>query len=221
LLELGFSFVYDKALYDAMRGANPSAVHGILDYQDHLARFLENHDEERCAVVFPNERLIAAGTLMGTLPGMRFYHQGELDGRIGHELELGRLLIQRAIQGLLRKVLRITNEYFTPVWSLLPVAAEATILPEIWRSTNGICESVENHRCKYRGAASQGRVRMDEASRRQPSMILRRAARRPLLASWQGCAPSVCLFAARRSARTCSHHAVDAKACRVPALPIA
>ncbi|HKD64229.1 MAG TPA: hypothetical protein VKB40_09360, partial [Candidatus Acidoferrales bacterium] len=66
MLELGFSFVYDKALYDAVRSANPFAVHGILaepvDYQNHLARFLENHDEERCAAVFPNERLIAAGT---------------------------------------------------------------------------------------------------------------------------------------------------------------
>ena len=57
LLELGFSFVYDKALYDAVRSANPSAVHGILtapvDYQNHLARFLENHDEHVAPPYFP------------------------------------------------------------------------------------------------------------------------------------------------------------------------
>ena len=84
LLELGFTFAYDKPLYDAVRDANPGGVRGCLsaslDYQNHLARFLENHDENRSAAVFQGGRLIAAGTLMATLPGMRFYHQGELEG---------------------------------------------------------------------------------------------------------------------------------------------
>jgi hypothetical protein len=174
LLELGFSFVYDKALYDAMRGANPSAVHGILeapvDYQNHLARFLENHDEERCAVIFPGERLVAAGTLMGTLPGLRFYHQGELDGR---KIRLP-IMLQRAMQepaspairAFFEKILKITNEevFHTGHWSLLPVSAEGddtvgNLAVYEWRSAKAWKIIAVN----IVGAASQGRVRMDES----------------------------------------------------------
>ena len=174
LLELGFSFVYDKALYDAMRDANRSAVHGILaapvDYQNHLARFLENHDEQRSNVVFPNERLIAAGTLMETLPGMRFYHQGELDGRKIHLP----ITLQRApqepfnpgIREFFEKILKITNEqvFHTGRWSLLPVAAEGddtagNLAVYEWRSATAWKIIAVN----ILGAASQGRVRMDES----------------------------------------------------------
>jgi hypothetical protein len=174
LLELGFSFVYDKALYDAVRSANPSAVHGILgapvDYQNHLARFLENHDEERCAVVFPNERLIAVGTLMGTLPGMRFYHQGELDGR---RIRLP-IMLQRApeepvnpaIRAFFEKILKITNEevFHTGHWSLLPVSAEGddtagNLAVYEWRSAKAWKIIAVN----IVGSASQGRVRMNES----------------------------------------------------------
>ena len=84
LLDLGFSFVYDKGLYDAVRDYNFSEVHAHLaaplDYQKHLARFLENHDEPRCMSVFGDARLTSVGTLLGTLPGMRFYQQAELTG---------------------------------------------------------------------------------------------------------------------------------------------
>jgi hypothetical protein len=174
LLELGFSFVYDKALYDAMRSANPSAVHGILaapvDYQNHLAGFLENHDEERCAVVFPDERLIAAGTLIGTLPGMRFYHQGELEGRrIRIPIMLQRATEEPAnpaIRAFFEKVLKITNEevFHTGHWSLLPVAAEGddtagNLAVYEWRSAKAWKIIAVN----IVGEASQGRIQMDES----------------------------------------------------------
>ena len=84
LLDLGFSFVYDKGLYDAVRGIQMPDVHAQMAapaaYQSRLARFLENHDEDRCAAVFGKDRRTSVGTLMGTLPGMRFYHQGEIEG---------------------------------------------------------------------------------------------------------------------------------------------
>jgi hypothetical protein len=174
LLELGFSFVYDKALYDAMRDANPPAVHGILaapvDYQNHLARFLENHDEQRSAVVFPNERLIAAGTLMGTLPGMRFYQQGELEGRkIRLPITLRRASEEAGVPGIrefFEKILKITNEqvFHTGRWSLLPVAAEGddtagNLAVYEWKSATEWKIIAVN----IAGAASQGRVRMDES----------------------------------------------------------
>ena len=77
LLEMGFSFAYDKELYDAVRELKTSVVHARLAAepasQSRLARFLENHDELPCAAVFGRDRLPALGVLMGTLPGMRFF----------------------------------------------------------------------------------------------------------------------------------------------------
>jgi hypothetical protein len=52
-----------------------------IGYQSKLVRFLENHDEPHCAAVLPRERIAAVATLLATLPGMRFYHHGQLDGR--------------------------------------------------------------------------------------------------------------------------------------------
>ena len=88
LLDLGFSYSYDKILYDALRDHNIAQVRerltGFPERQSDFARFMENHDEQRRAIVFPNEHLAADGTLLATLPGMRFYHQGELEGRRIH-----------------------------------------------------------------------------------------------------------------------------------------
>ncbi len=82
--ELGFQFTYDKRLYDRLREGPTGQVRAHLGadirYQSKLARFLENHDEPRCAAVFPREKIAAVVTLLSTLPGMRFYHHGQLDG---------------------------------------------------------------------------------------------------------------------------------------------
>ena len=60
----GFDFNYDKRLYDRLEhgSAQPVREHlyAGLDFQDHLARFLENHDEPRAAATFPPERHRAA-----------------------------------------------------------------------------------------------------------------------------------------------------------------
>ena len=88
LLDLGFSFVYDKGLYDAVRDMNVGGVRAILSVdvkqQSRFARFLENHDEPRSMSVFGKQRLFSAATLMGTLPGMRFYFEGEVEGCLEH-----------------------------------------------------------------------------------------------------------------------------------------
>ena len=85
LLDLGFSFAYDKGFYDAVRDARAEDVQARLaadvTLQSRFARFLENHDEARCAAVFGAQRLPGAAALMGTVPGMRFYDRGELEGR--------------------------------------------------------------------------------------------------------------------------------------------
>ena len=52
-----------------------------LDYQDRLARFLENHDEPRAADAFAPQVHAAAALITYATPGLRFFHQGQLEGR--------------------------------------------------------------------------------------------------------------------------------------------
>jgi hypothetical protein len=52
-----------------------------LDYQDKLARFMENHDEPRAAATFPPEMHEAAAIVTYLTPGLRFFHHGQFEGR--------------------------------------------------------------------------------------------------------------------------------------------
>ena len=56
LQQQGFDYTYDKRLYDRLREGHARPVrehlYAGLDFQDHLARFLENHDEPRAAATF-------------------------------------------------------------------------------------------------------------------------------------------------------------------------
>jgi len=56
MLQQGFDFAYDKRLYDRLREGSARQVRehlqAGLDYQNKLARFLENHDEPRAAATF-------------------------------------------------------------------------------------------------------------------------------------------------------------------------
>jgi glycosidase len=86
LQQLGFDYTYDKRLYDRLRDGQGRAVrehfYAAPDYQDKLVRFLENHDEARSASVFELKRHKAAAILTYLSPGMRFFHQGQLDGYV-------------------------------------------------------------------------------------------------------------------------------------------
>jgi hypothetical protein len=85
LQQQGFDYTYDKRLYDRLRDrhARPVREHFLagLDYQDRMARFLENHDEPRAAATFPPGVHEAASALTFLSPGLRFFHQGQLTGR--------------------------------------------------------------------------------------------------------------------------------------------
>ena len=80
----GFDYAYDKRLYDRLREghARPVREHFLagLDYQNKLARFLENHDEPRAAATFSPEVHQAAAVVTFFSPGLRFFHQGQLEG---------------------------------------------------------------------------------------------------------------------------------------------
>ena len=82
----GFDYAYDKRLYDRLRDGHARPVrehfHAGMDYQNKLARFLENHDEPRAAATFPVGQHEAAAVITFLSPGLRFFHQGEFEGRL-------------------------------------------------------------------------------------------------------------------------------------------
>jgi hypothetical protein len=82
----GFDYAYDKRLYDRLRDghARPVREHlcAGLDYQGKLARFLENHDEPRAAATFAAGMHEAAAIITFLSPGLRFFHQGQFEGRM-------------------------------------------------------------------------------------------------------------------------------------------
>jgi hypothetical protein len=83
--DVGFDFTYDKDLYDklvagdvaglAYRGSRP------LDEQLGNVRFLENHDEPRVNQTLGPERMRPAAAFAYTLPGLRFFQEGQESGR--------------------------------------------------------------------------------------------------------------------------------------------
>lgn len=85
LQQQGFDYAYDKRLYDRLRDHQARPVrehfHAGLDYQNKLARFLENHDEPRAAATFPPGIHEAAAVITFLSPGLRFFHQGQFEGR--------------------------------------------------------------------------------------------------------------------------------------------
>jgi hypothetical protein len=85
LQQQGFDYTYDKRLYDRLRDGHARPVrehfHAGLDYQNKLARFLENHDEPRAATTLSPEVHEAAAIITFLSPGLRFFHQGQFEGR--------------------------------------------------------------------------------------------------------------------------------------------
>src|SRR5690606_8887878 len=95
LLSLGFDYTYDKRLLDRLHSgeAGPVRAHlsGDMEYQERQVRFLENHDETRARAAFSPAQQRAAAVIAATSPGMRFFHEGELEGRTLHlPVQLGR-----------------------------------------------------------------------------------------------------------------------------------
>jgi glycosidase len=101
----GFDYTYDKRLYDRLRAGAAGPVRDHLradgDFQRRLARFLENHDEPRAAAVFPEAMHQAAAVVTFLTPGLRFFHEGQLEGRRVHvSMHLGRRPVEAVDAGL-------------------------------------------------------------------------------------------------------------------------
>jgi hypothetical protein len=84
LQQRGFDFTYDKELLDRLLERNADRVHGQLmatpEFQAKSARFLENHDEQRIAAILPVDVHKAAAILTYLVPGLHFFHDGQLSG---------------------------------------------------------------------------------------------------------------------------------------------
>jgi hypothetical protein len=84
LQQQGFDYTYDKRLYDRLREGHARPVRDHLradmDFQRKSARFLENHDEPRAAATFPPGIHEAAAIVTYFCPGLRFIHQGQVEG---------------------------------------------------------------------------------------------------------------------------------------------
>lgn len=102
---------------------------------------------------------------MGSVPGMRFYMQGEPEGYAVHQpIELRRIAEQPAdpaIAALFEQILKITNEnvFHNAEWNLLPVNLEGDAPPDgliayEWRSQESWKLIVVN----LAGNPSQGRI---------------------------------------------------------------
>jgi hypothetical protein len=129
--DLGFQFTYDKGFYDALRDGQVKEIQERLNapvsVQSRSARFLENHDEARSASVFGAAKREAVATLISTLPGMRFYHHGQLDGcKIHLPMPLAFASPETPdmeTRALYERILKLTNEpvFHTGAWRLLEI----------------------------------------------------------------------------------------------------
>jgi glycosidase len=105
LQQAGFDYTYDKRLYDrlAARAAVPVRQHLMADpaFRDRSLRFLENHDEPRAAAVFPRDVHEAAAVITLLAPGLRFIHEGQLEGRkVRVSMHVGRRPAEPVDEGL-------------------------------------------------------------------------------------------------------------------------
>ena len=99
LQRLGFDFTYDKTLYDRLLHGDAASLRAHLaadlEYQARSARFLENHDEPRLARELTAEKRAAALVIAMTVPGLRFIHDGQIEGRrVRTAIQLGKRAIE-------------------------------------------------------------------------------------------------------------------------------
>jgi hypothetical protein len=175
LQQQGFSFCYDKRLYDRIADADAPAVRDHLraglSYQSRLMRFLENHDESRIAARLPGAAERAAAITIATLPGAVLWHEGQFEGR---RVRLPVVLSRRPdeepdrdlaawYRGLLATV--ASHRVRAGVWRLLEAdgwpdnQSCRNLLAWFWAGDGGIRRHVVV--VNLSGQPAQGRIRLD------------------------------------------------------------
>jgi glycosidase len=171
LLDQGFSFAYDKRLLDALHARDAaSTVRDVLAAPSpdpsRLARFIENHDEPRSAASL-SRCLPAAASLVATGPGMRFFFDGQLEGRrVKPPVQLGRWPnepVDDRIRTMYERLLRFARQSLLHDgdWRLLQVTAAGDhsfndVVAHRWRSSDALAVVVLN----LGASAAQAHVRV-------------------------------------------------------------
>lgn len=153
LQQQGFDYAYDKRLYDRLREGHAQPVRGhlcaALDYQNKLARFLENHDEPRAAATFPPGMHQAAAVITFLTPGLRFFHQGQFEGRTKrispHLCRAPEETVNQSVKGFYDRLLRVLQRpiFRSGKWQLLDCArawegnnSSEAFIAWAWESSN-------------------------------------------------------------------------------------
>ena len=159
LLDQGFTFAYDKRLLDGLHSPDRAArTRDLLSASSpnpsRLARFLENHDEARSAATLGGY-LVAAASLLASLPGMRFFFDGQLEGRrIKGPVQLGRWPEEppdEVVRALYERALAFAGArvFHEGEWKLLTVSTAgdpsfAGIIACRWRSVDSLALVIVN-----------------------------------------------------------------------------
>jgi glycosidase len=134
LQQLGFDYTYDKRLTDRLAANHIQGVISHLkadiEFQNKSVRFIENHDETRAVTKFGKYRSLSAATVISTIPGMKFYYDGQFEGKkIKLPVQLGREpeeKISNTVTKYYNKLLSITKDdiFVKGRWEILePISA--------------------------------------------------------------------------------------------------
>jgi len=186
LQRLGFDFTYDKKLYDLLVAGAVPGIQGHLQaehsFQERLVRFIENHDEPRAAQCFGREKSFAAATVAATLPGLRFFYDGQLEGaKVRAPIQLARSR-EESGDPLAKRFYELLLEFADDEilhcghWRLLQVSdahpqnpSHQNLLAWAWQLKREVRLVAVN----YSPQAAQGRVRFPLDWKIGPSMTLR------------------------------------------------
>jgi len=165
LIQQGFDFCYDKRLYDRLLHSQTGEIKGHLNaelnYQNHLVRFIENHDEQRAITSFGLKKSLAAAMIVLTLPGSKLVHYGQnLGFSIKLPVQLGRYPSESTnneIQKIYADFLQVLtkNISFSGTWKL--VHTKNPLLIYYWKDNS--CFSIVF--CNYSGYDLEDQIDLD------------------------------------------------------------
>lgn len=141
LWQLGFDFCYDKnGFYDDLASGDTESLRRHLEgaspeFQKHLVRFIENHDEPPASEVFkPPEKVWMAAVAAATLPGASIWYANQFEGVWGRQpVQLGYPTTYRRFY---RWLLQITNRPAIQqgTWSLCSVGNSSSMFAWCWEN---------------------------------------------------------------------------------------
>lgn len=178
LQEIGFDFTYDKPFYDRLLSATPADIKNYLmsniPYPEHSARFIENHDERRAITAFGRERSLAAAVILATVPGLRLFHDGQLEGK---RIKLPVQLVSEPAETtdaevvqFYDRLLKVANQpaFHNGEWGLLD-ESHGNFLVWFWRYVKQLKVVVVN----YSASPAQGWIRLPSPLKTTEKITLR------------------------------------------------